>query len=355
MEIKKLTGEHYEKWDDFCESNNDSWFWHTSKWLEYTLNYRPEAGSQSKSFFVLKDNRIIAICPLIIEKNKDKNEFSFGGDYTPSPVFSDELNIRERERVMKSVFREIDRLAFENKVERIRLRIAAFNNHQGYNQNKYNYLMKFGYLDNSINTQIIDLSKEIKVLRSNIRHGHDADIDRASKILKSEIFDNNNISEEIFNLYSNLHHTAAGRITRPEKTFKMMYEWIKNNLAFLVGAKKNDKFIGFSYFFVYKKNVYYGSACNEPCESSIPIAHFIQWEAIKYMKERGYKWYELGWQPYSDTLSDFPSEKEIQISRFKRGFGGFTIPLFRGEKFFNKDYFLDTYKERIDKYAGGLK
>ena len=72
------------------------------------------------------------------------------------------------------------------------------------------------------------------------------------------------------------------------------------------------------------------------------------------MNEKKYHFYEIGWQEYSNTLAHFPSKKEVDIGRFKRGFGGFVVPLFIGEKFFDKDYFLKINKERIKKYVDEL-
>jgi len=53
-------------------------------------------------------------------------------------------------------------------------------------------------------------------------------------------------------------------------------------------------------------------------------------------------------------LSNFPTEKEIDIARFKRGFGGFTVPLFRAEKYYDKKYFLKTYQDRINKFSDSI-
>jgi len=72
------------------------------------------------------------------------------------------------------------------------------------------------------------------------------------------------------------------------------------------------------------------------------------------MNQKKYKFYELGWQYYSPTLSNFPTEKEIDIARFKRGFGGFTVPLFRAEKYYDKKYFLKTYQDRINKFSDSI-
>lgn len=354
MIIQKFDFKNSEAWDRFCQESDDAWFWHTSSWIEYNLVYRPELAAKSFSFFVIEGKKILAICPLILENIKPGREFSFGEIPGPVPAFANNLSKRQKERIQKVVYSEIDELAAQNKIMRASFRSAVLNpSFVASKEYPHNLLLKYGYLDSSLNTQIIEVSQPIEILRSNLRHGHDSDITRAAKVLRAEIYDQKNITRAIFDAYADLHHKAAGRVTRPQATFDMMFEFIKSGYAFLAAASKGQSFIGFSYFIRYKNNVYYGSSCNE-IDVNLPITHSIQWRAIEWMHENGCKFYEIGWQQYGPTLQDFPSPKEVDISHFKRGFGGFTVPLFMGEKFYGKEYFLSIYKERLTKYAASL-
>lgn len=352
MEILNLNNKNSAAWDTFCLESDDAWYLHTYLWQEFILNYNPDLESKSLSFFVEDEKKIVAICPLIVEKKNSVFEFSFGGDYCPRPALSNNLSFKYREKIMKLIFEQVDLLALDYNISRASFRFPVLNkSFLTTEQEKNNYLMKFGYLDTSINTQILDLRKPLTELRAQMRHGHDSDIVRAEKFLSAEIFDMNNITKEIFDLYVGLHAKASGRVTRPAKTFSIMFETIKSGKAFLIGSKYKELFVGFAYFVNYKNNTSYGSSCNDPDIRDLPIAHFIQWTAIKYMKSLGVEFYELGWQQYTSTLVDSLGTKQINISLFKRGFGGFTVPLFRAEKFFHKDFFLATYESRIKKYS----
>ena len=57
---------------------------------------------------------------------------------------------------------------------------------------------------------------------------------------------------------------------------------------------------------------------------------------IKWLRQNRYKYYELGYQYFSDQPYDHPSQKEINISSFKRHFGGYTITRHRGIKRYKK-------------------
>ena len=358
MKIIELTADKYGEWDEFCLASDDAWWQHTSNWLKLCLDYKPELKSESKYFMVFDDNRLIAICPLMLETNNGNKEFSHtGGYYAPMPALANDLTKKEKEKTLKFIFSHIDDLASQHQVKRAMFTSPVLNKSyiETWDQ-KINYLVKFGYFDCSSITQVIDLKKSMQELRRDIRHGHDSDIGKSSKILEAEIFCKDNINREVFEKYIDLHAKASGRTTRPMSTFNIQYDFVKQGNAFLVGAKKDGVFVGFSFFSLFKNNVYYGSACNDPdIEKIVAIGHFLQWEAIKWMKEKGCKFYEIGLVNYGVSLAHFPSRKEIEIGRFKRGFGGFAIPVFQGEKYYSKEYFMEIYQVRIRKLADSIE
>ncbi|NOQ56124.1 MAG: hypothetical protein GQ477_04965, partial [Nanohaloarchaea archaeon] len=78
--------------------------------------------------------------------------------------------------------------------------------------------------------------------------------------------------------------------------------------------------------------------------------HFLQWKIIEYLKENNFEFYELGWQQYPSQLNMLPTDKEVNISRYKRSFGGFDVSVYGGEKFYSKSLFLLTSLNRTLKY-----
>jgi hypothetical protein len=129
-----------------------------------------------------------------------------------------------------------------------------------------------------------------------------------------------------------------------------MFNWITQDSAFLIGLLYNQKFIAFSLFIKFKDGAYYGSAADDPdVQVDVPIAHIIQWKAIDWLKSNKIKYYEIGWQQFGNQFYDFPSHKEQSISFFKRGFGGLTVPFFRGEKFYDDNYLKKIFDMRLMK------
>jgi len=347
MEIVNLTSDKYKEWNDFCLANDDAWFFHTADWLEYTLNYKPELKTKNLGFMIYKEKELVAVVPLTMEIN----EFSFGGGKIPMPVLKDSLSKENRELVSRFIYEHIDRLALENKVLRISLKDDPLC-HSSFFKFHSNNFLKYGYIDVSLNTQLIDLGKTEKELWEDLRRNHHRNIQKArDEKFEINFYTSENITKDIFGAYKEMHHRAAGRKTRPDKTFELMFDWIKKDMAFLIFVELGGKKIGSEYYLVYKNNVYGASAANDPDYDHLPVRHFLEWESILWMKKRGFSFYEIGLQQYGTLPYDFPDAKQLNISHFKKGFGGVTVPLFMAEKYYDKEYFLKIYNSRINKFG----
>ncbi len=342
MKTVALTKDKYKDWDKFCLESDDAWFVHTSKWLEMNYQYSKERYcSKSLSFFVEDDSGVLAVVPLFLEKRSelgDENhyEFSYGGRrYGITPALRNDLSEQRREKVIKYIFEHLDGLALENNVTRSCFRITML----APKKPKFNWMMKYGYFDAPVNTQLIDLTLPLDQLWSALRKGHKYDVNRGKKFYQIHVFSKENPDKEAFEQYRLLHHKASGRVTRGRETFDLMYDWLVSGEGVLFGVSKDDKFVGFSYVNVYKETAYYSSASDDPeFVTKIPISHVIQWEIIAWLKQNGYKTYEIGLQQFGPQFFDVPSPKHLQISLFKRGFGGRTAPIFHGIKYYNEEY-----------------
>lgn len=356
MEVVPLTKSLYGEWDKFCLESDDAWFWHTTDWLEYTLHLRPELKSQSKSFLVKENNLPVAVCPLILNTfpEEEYNAFSFDRSNGLVPALKNGLAPQQRERILKMTFVHIDELAAECDVKTCLLKFTplAPASTRG---NQYNYLMKFGFLNTSLNTQVLELTDDLNQIYKNIRKGHKYDIHRGEEAFEVNIYDQTNITKEIFDQYRILHHKTAGRVTRPLITFEMMHHWIVEGKAILCGASYQGENVAFDLVNIYKDGAFYSSASDDPdAETDVPTSHILQWKVINWLKEHGYRVYEVGLQQFGAQPYDSPSEKDKTISFFKRGFGGFTTSVFSGEKFYSREFLVKALSERREKLLQAL-
>ncbi len=349
----------YAEWDCFCLESDDAWFWHTSEWLQYTLDYRPELKPRSVSFALKSDGRIVGICPLILEQRPWKKravaEFSFGGDAGPAPALASGTSERMRRDISKALLRHLDGLAEQHGVARASFRYSPlaprFWTSQG---SKPNPMGRLGFLDISIATQVLDLANSPEQLLREMRKGHRADIARGEAVLQVEVFNKTNISTEVFEAYRALHAKAAGRVTRPLETFERMHAWIREGNAILCRARAQGADVGFALVSVYKDGAYYSSSCEDPEAGRLPVGHQLQWKVIEWLCHHRIRRYEIGHQFYG-PLPHLPvGEKESRISFFKRGFGGQPVACWCGEKFFSADYYRGVAGERANSYAQSL-
>ena len=133
----------YEAWDEFCLASDEAWFWQTADWLNYHLNYRPEINPRSMSFFIKENNKIVAACPLILETVDGRQEFSYGDGYGPTPLCANDLTKKNKEKIIKFIFDQIDYLAKDNQVKRIRMKFPVLDKLSIEDKNwQFNYLMK---------------------------------------------------------------------------------------------------------------------------------------------------------------------------------------------------------------------
>jgi len=338
MEIRLLDHHNKSDWDKFCLASDDAWFWHTFNWIQYSLNYYPKAKPVNHSFFVRENKKDIAICPLFLEQDQNQQPvFSFGSGFLPAPCLENNLTPKKRQKIFNYIFNYINILAQKYNTKLIKTRIPPLS--PNYFKNIcYNNLLEYGYLPCDYNTQIIDLSIGLNRLQKNIRENHRRNIKKYSHEFSLVVFHKKNITEKIFKSYQNMHRLAAGRITRPNKTFQLMLDAIKQGNGSLFAIKSKKNIIGYYLINIYKKNAYYSSAAVRPDYDEHGVGHVAHWEIIKYLNKNNFHYYEIGWQEYSDTWLEQIDNKRKNISLFKSGFGGFPKTCFQGIKFYHQDY-----------------
>lgn len=268
-------------------------FWKTENWLEYLLDSKNENRYIDHSFYI--NDKFI---PLIQ-----------GGEEFYSPYFDDD----------KEILLKIKELALKHNIKRIKVD----------NQIK-------SYLNISDYTCVLDLN--------NVKYskGHKSAISKANKYLDYGIVEE---TKQFMIDYFKI----AKRKTRPNESFEILEEWIKLGYATLLKATFENKTAGYVYIIHYDDYAYYFMSGTFEEYKKYNVNHFLLDKAFKLLKEKGYTHIELGGQVYNN-LQHQPSEKEINISRFKRNFGGEIVLNFKSEYFFDRNYFFEIQTNRIINY-----
>ncbi|MDC0336050.1 hypothetical protein OAN24_04035 [Pseudodesulfovibrio sp.] len=328
-------------WETFLKEQGS--FFYLSSMLDYEREYCKESLSEDMSFALVANGTPVAVCPLFKTVLDGETSFSMAGSELPAPLVASNLSVKRRKSIQRQCFEHIHGLALKHGVQK-----AIFYADPVAHDWTYNELFKYGYMDASTCTSIIDLTRSKEELWAGLRKSYKALINNVSKSHTFVIVDADSPSRQLHDSYVELHRKAAGRQTRSMRTFDLQYEMLKQDKAMIVGLERDGVPIAMSYFEHHNFGAYYGSAGDDPdAKGNDPLHHAVLWKAITRYKEKGFKHFEVGRQPLTSQLFEAPSKKELAIAFFKRGMGGATVPLWRAVRYFDAEFMDKDLADRL--------
>jgi hypothetical protein len=120
----------------------------------------------------------------------------------------------------------------------------------------------------------------------------------------------------LFDQYRAFHAEVAGKVTRAEESWAVMYDQVARGGGELVMAFLEGRPVAGSMFIDGAETSIYASGVYDRAQFDKPLGHYPIWLGIERAQARGMKSLELGEVPLQGTVS----EKEYQIGYFKRGF-----------------------------------
>lgn len=335
MNIINYTKISNEEWDYVINNSDLGWFWHKRDYIDFLFEINKTRKVKDLSFGIYDDDKLIAVCPMYIDKVNDIKKLGFYNEPTPFMAMKSGLSVSTKKKAYLTYFQHIENLAYKNQVTFIELRIPPLSNYCSKDSQVFNPLIKYSFTNIPVLTQIIDLKQSEDILWNNISKGHKANIKVANKIYKINYWDSSNLSKKTFYKYENLHEQAMGRKVRSNKSFEMFFNWVIKGDAILLEASLDEISIGYVYIIIYKKRAYYASGCRDNNKLYQSPSHLLIWESIKYLKKNNVEYLEMGTQHFGPSWHYNSTKKEINISNYKRSFGGFTKNVYVSEKFFN--------------------
>ena len=117
--------------------------------------------------------------------------------------------------------------------------------------------------------------------------------------------------------YQTFHKRIAGRVTRPQASWDIMFETIAGGSGELsLGHDDSGSLISATLVIDSDRVSQPASAVYDRAKFDKPIGHWPVFNAILRAKKRGKSYYVFGNIPAAGTASD----KELSIAMFKRGF-----------------------------------
>lgn len=286
-------------WDECVKAHEAGWFFHTERWLDYSLAHTP--GSSDGSFAGVGATGLIeVVVPLIY--HEASQSYVHGGQITPRPLalstgakiitamsFAQALNVSKMPwpTLMVGPVREWDDR--ENSTPD-----ASFERWR---------------------THVLDLTKTEDALWSGLRKSYRSPIHRAQELYDLRVHGRAQ-SGPPFDIFvaQDIHRQAAGRVTRSQVTWDMMSQWIQDGDALCAVAWSSMGARGYAYAIRWKSHAYYasGSSLDDDLQAA------LLWELIRALRQDGRtKTFELGWGARATD-----DDKARGIAFFKSGFGG---------------------------------
>lgn len=329
------------------ESPNVSWRY-LHRWRQYKLIHGREGREADLSFVVFENGRPVALCPLFLEVGGGVRQFTYVGGFQEGPLLRVDLEAKFRKKVEAACYAKIDELARQRGVAKAMVLLDPLA--EDY---RYNVLTEYGYLDASVCTAIVDLALDEKRLWADVRKSFKSLVHRGKEKFGITAMDWRSASFEVHEAYRRMHRKAAGRATRPQETFDLQFEMLKDDHAMLLRLREGDRDVGFSYFFHSHGGIFYASAADDPdYASEVPLQHVVIWSAMEYYRARPMRRFELGCQQFGPQVFDQPSKKDMDISFFKRGFGGAFRSVYRGVRYYDRDVMRRELAERVAGLVG---
>ena len=327
-----------EKWNHFLCQQPAS-IKYTELYLEYSLALSESV--EDYSFVMLLNEEVVGIAFLPIETLQSGAKWiSLSGNYIIAPLASNP-------KATGAIFKKIDFIAKKHLVKKIMFDVDPLVSNNGDNVNQ---LLKYGYIDTSCTNYLIDLGVTKKEFWENLGTSHRKTIKKfkAKETYGIQLYTGESSERKIFDLYQNAHFICAGRQTRSQRSFDLQFEMMQAGQASLMVMEYDNNQVGFLFTAMFQKTAVLCSTANLPnYEDRVPIYKLLILNTFYYLKDQRYDWVQFG-QPANRSLvsgfDNYCDEKQLRISKYKRGYNPLEVPHFRGIKYYDKPTFSDDLK-----------
>lgn len=165
---------------------------------------------------------------------------------------------------------------------------------------------------------VVDLRSPYSAIHAKFRKSYRPLVGVAQRHWKIEA--RTEVGELMWERFHALHVAVAGRETRTAASWALQYKAIQNGDALLTTVEDADgELVGGAFFFLSRHEASYAVAAYRRDLFDRPLGHGAQSVSIQKFQELGKSWYWLGSLPDAEHQPE-PTEKEVQIAHFKKGF-----------------------------------
>jgi FemAB family protein len=329
--------ENRASWDDVMENSVYPTTLYKNSFIDHCLAYEKDLNDAiyDLSLVVFLNKKSIAVWPISLS---NKNGFVFltsiGSPVLP-PNFKKTVPLKTQKKLIKFCISMLNWLAKIYKVSAFKT-IDLYRGPQTSPSISEWHLQLSNvatsrqmYLDG-----YIDLSKDLKEIRSGYRESYKSLVKAGKKIWNFGIVDDQG-NQKIWEEFRELHIKSAGRITRNNETWDIQYKEILAGSAILIWLKDIDGIlVGAGFFDFTRCEASYNCAAYDRSYFDKPLGHVVQDLAIEEFKRRKIEMYRIG--RICTNISNGVTQKEQHIYEFKRGFITDAYPRYEFEHTINE-------------------
>ncbi|MES2330087.1 MAG: FemAB family protein [Bacteroidota bacterium] len=275
------------------------------------------------SVIIFWDNKPVALWPLFLSMHNQAAVINGYDNCVLPPLTISSCSEAVEKKIVKQCLQLVNRLAMSRN-------IPAWNSTEIFTDTKgistwHSQSMAMGASSSIQYELFINMQLEWPEIKALFRKSYKSLINSSQKLWTTGLMDDAS-DETVWNEFIGLHARAAGRKTRSDKSWDIHLTDIENKRSFLIYLRNSDDaMIGAGLFNTTRDEGLYASAAYDRSLFDKPVGHLVQYHAIQELKKRGVSWYKLGILPFASQMPS-PSEKEINIGKFKQGFASDMFP-----------------------------
>ena len=319
-------------WETFYGTTEKPSVFYDEKYIDFRFECISGNGLDCKdfSFGIELNGELIAIVPLFFNENNEGGSLNFFEGTILPPLLVSSISDKLKKEVCNLIIQKISGFSKE-----YRLYPPLFFDQMGPSVGLdiwHKILLDNQYQPHLTRELFTSLDLSYSEIKSHYRKSYKSLISKGNKLFTP--FKMTHPDKSVWNAFKELHFKAAGRKTRSELSWEMLYDCIKSEKAdFYFSKSKSDEMVGGSLILKNKYEAFYAVAAYDRELFHLPIGHQLQDFIIKDLLNSSLSWYRVGryYLPYD---FDNPTEKEVQIAQFKSGFSTHLISTYR---FFKAD------------------
>lgn len=313
-------------WDTLVCSSPDAWCWHTRRWKDYVLAAAKNRNPSDRSFFIFQNGKLVGFCPVVITDTRLNGtpirHADYQGEGLPWPCVSS--SVADRPNVLEQAIEHAELLARTEGADIIRFSVSS-----PYSSREASHFepiaIKRNYVEVSYLSHLMTLTPDTP---SSVRERYRRYVKKFSKLIRTEIVSDAAISEEIIEIYYNLHVKDAGGVVRDPTSYHKIGDAGRAGEGFFVIARlESNQPVGALFVSLLKNAAFDSSVGVDPDYQDQFVSHLMKWKAIEYLLAEGVEYYDLGMFSGTANWGRIPSKKQRGISLFKDGWtrGGFRL------------------------------